>query len=70
MVKSILVRAVFQRWLKVKKTIIGGWFWSKGYFVITVNEYGTEKMIAKLCKGPGLEKENTQLKLNYERKLL
>jgi REP element-mobilizing transposase RayT len=50
MVKSIIARKVFKRCPEVKKQLWGGEFWGKGYFVNTVGQHGTERVIAKYVK--------------------
>ncbi|WP_456440121.1 IS200/IS605 family transposase [Psychroserpens sp.] len=68
-VKSIIAREVFVRCPEVKRQLWGGEFWGKGYFVNTIGQHGTEKLIAKYVKEQGLEKEYTQLKTNHQLKL-
>ncbi|MBT8244738.1 MAG: IS200/IS605 family transposase [Winogradskyella sp.] len=50
MIKSIVAREVFKRCPEVKKQLWGGEFWGKGYFVNTVSQHGTEKLIANYVK--------------------
>ncbi len=69
MVKSIIAREVFVRCPEVKKQLWGGEFLCKGYFVNTVGQHGTEKLIAKYGKEQGVEHDYTQLKKNYQLKL-
>ncbi|VAW11217.1 hypothetical protein MNBD_BACTEROID03-2546 [hydrothermal vent metagenome] len=69
MVKSIVAREVFKRCPEVKKQLWGGEFWGKGYFVNTVGQHGTEKVIANYVKGQGVEKEYKSLKKNNQLKL-
>ena len=69
MIKSIIAREVFKECPEVKKQLWGGEFWGKGYFVNTVGQYGTEKLIAKYVKNQGIEKEYKKLKTNHQLKL-
>ena len=54
-VKSVTAREVFSRAPEVKKKLWGGEFWGKGYFVNTVGQHGSEKVIAAYVKGQGGE---------------
>ena len=49
-VKSVTAREVFVRAPEVKKKLWGGEFWGKGYFVNTVGQHGSEKVIAEYVK--------------------
>ena len=70
MIKSLTAREVFKQCPLVKKQLWGGEFWGKGYFVNTVGQHGTEKMIAKYVHDQGVEGEYAVLKKNYQLKLL
>lgn len=37
----------------MKKKLLGGEFWSDGYFASTVGKHGDESMIANYVKGQG-----------------
>ena len=50
-VKSLTAREVFAKAPEVKKKLWGGQFWGKGYFVNTVGQHGSEKVIAEYVKG-------------------
>ena len=54
-VKSVTAREVFSRAPEVKRKLWGGEFWGKGYFVNTVGQHGSEKVIAAYVKGQGGE---------------
>ncbi|WP_299673091.1 IS200/IS605 family transposase [uncultured Polaribacter sp.] len=69
MIKSIIAREIFKRCPEVKKQLWGGEFWGKGYFVNTVGQHGTEKVIANYVKGQGIEKDYKKLKKNNQLKL-
>ena len=68
-IKSIIAREVFKNCPEVKQQLWGGEFWGKGYFVNTVGQHGTEKVIANYVKGQGLEKEYKSLKKDNQLKL-
>jgi len=44
-IKSITAKEVFKRHPEVKKELWGGEFWSDGYYVSSVGQYGNEKSI-------------------------
>jgi REP element-mobilizing transposase RayT len=52
-VKSLTAREVFARVPEVKKKLWGGEFWGKGYFLNTVGQHGSEKVIAEYVKRQG-----------------
>lgn len=56
-VKSVTAREVFTRAPEVKRKLWGGEFWGKGYFVNTVGQHGSEKVIAAYVKGQGGERD-------------
>ena len=60
-VKSVIAREVFARAPEVKKKLWGGEFWGKGYFVNTVGQHGSEKVIAAYVQGQGGQSEYRQL---------
>lgn len=60
-VKSVIAREVFARVPEVKKKLWGGEFWGKGYFVNTVGQHGSEKVIAAYVQGQGGQAEYCQL---------
>ncbi len=60
-VKSVIAREVFARVPEVKKKLWGGEFWGKGYFVNTVGQHGSEKVIAAYVQGQGGQSEYCQL---------
>jgi REP element-mobilizing transposase RayT len=51
--KSITAREVFARNPEVKKTLWGGNCWTEGYYVGSVGEHGTEKVITEYVKNQG-----------------
>lgn len=60
-IKSITAREIFKRIPSVKKALWGGEFWSKGYFVNTVSQFGNEKSIAEYVRKQGQEKAYKKL---------
>ncbi|MEK7803193.1 MAG: IS200/IS605 family transposase [Deltaproteobacteria bacterium] len=57
MVKSITAREIFRICPEVKQKLWGGEFWSDGYFINTVGQYGNENTIQKYIQARGKEKE-------------
>ena len=53
-VKSVIAREVFAKAPEVKKQLWGGEFWGKGFFVNTVGQHGSEKVIAEYVAGQGV----------------
>jgi len=60
-VKSVIAREVFAQAPEVKKKLWGGEFWGDGYFVNTVGQHGSEKVIAAYVQGQGGNGEYCQL---------
>jgi putative transposase len=52
-VKSLTAREVFAKAPEVKRMLWGGEFWGKGYFINTVRQHGSEKVIAEYVKDQG-----------------
>ena len=61
MIKSITAREIFRRVPSVKEALWGGEFWTKGYFINTVGQFGNEKTISAYVKKQGREKEYNKL---------
>ena len=59
--KSVTAREVFAKAPEVKRKLWGGEFWGKGYFVNTVGQHGSEKVIAEYVKRQGDGKDYRQL---------
>ena len=55
--KSISVREIFRRHMKIKKELWGGEFWSDGYYVATVGERGNWSKVEKYIQRQGKLKE-------------
>ena len=60
-VKSVIAREVFEKAPEVKQKLWGGAFWGEGYFVNTVGQHGSEKMIAAYVQGKRGKSEYRQL---------
>jgi REP element-mobilizing transposase RayT len=56
-IKSITAREIFKKVPSVKKQLWGGEFWTKGYFINTVSQFGNEKTITAYVKEQGREKQ-------------
>ena len=52
-VKSITARMIFQKHPEVKKKLWGGKFWTSGYYVNTVSQYGNFDTIENYVKNQG-----------------
>lgn len=60
-IKNITSREIFRRVPLVKKALWGGEFWSRGYFINTVGQFGNEKSITEYVKQQGRAKEYKKL---------
>ena len=61
-VKSITAKKIFKAHPEVKKKLWGGKFWTSGYYVNTVGQYGSFEMIQKYVQNQG--KKYTQIYRN------
>jgi putative transposase len=61
MIKSVTAREVFAQVPEVKKQLWGGEFWGKGYFINTVGQYSSEKVIAAYVQNQGGQGEYRQI---------
>ena len=52
-IKSIIAREIFSRNPEVKKDLWGGQFWTDGYYINTVGQYGNERVISEYVKNQG-----------------
>jgi REP element-mobilizing transposase RayT len=57
-IKSITARKIFEKCPEVKKKLWGGEFWTRGYYIGTVGEYGSEKVIQEYIRNQGRNLEN------------
>ena len=53
-IKSITAREMFRRQPEVKKFLWGGEFWTDGYYLNTVGQYGNLKMLENYVKKQGI----------------
>lgn len=71
-VKSITAKEIFQLHPEVKSKLWGGNFWTSGYYVNTVGQYGKEDVIQKYIQNQGEEKpvyksfNKNQLQLSFD----
>jgi REP element-mobilizing transposase RayT len=56
-IKSLTARKILEQNPEVKKALWGGKFWTDGYYVGTVGEHGTEKVITEYVKNQGRKAE-------------
>lgn len=56
-IKSITAKEVFKRHPEVKKSLWGGEFWGKGYYMNTVGRNHSENAIREYVRSQGKEKE-------------
>ncbi len=52
-IKSITAKMIFAAHPEVKKKLWGGEFWTKGYYINTVGQYGNEQTIKNYVKNQG-----------------
>ena len=52
-IKSITAIQIFEKHPEVKEKLWGGKFWTSGYYVNTVGQYGNSKMIKKYVQNQG-----------------
>jgi putative transposase len=65
-IKSITAKRIFRQHPEVKKLLWGGKFWTSGFYLNTVGQYGNESIIEKYVKDHGKNYKQiyrTQLKL-------
>ena len=65
-IKSITARELFKQYPEVQRSLWGGKFWTSGYYINTVGQYGNEAIIKEYVKKQGLEYQQiyrSQLKL-------
>jgi putative transposase len=55
-VKSIMAKEVFRLHSSVKEILWGGNFWTSGYYVNIVGQYGNEEVIKKYLREQGKKK--------------
>ena len=52
-IKSITAKTIFKHHPEVKKLLWGGKFWTSGFYLNTVGQYGNETIIKEYVKGHG-----------------
>ena len=52
-IKSITAKTIFKQHQEVKKLLWGGNFWTSGFYLNTVGQYGNETIIKKYVKDHG-----------------
>lgn len=52
-IKSVVAREVFKNHPEIKKLLWGGKFWTSGYYINTVGQYGNEKTIKNYVQNQG-----------------
>ena len=67
-IKSITAKKIFEMCPEVKKSLWGGEFWTRGYYVGTVGEHGDEQVITKYVKNQGRNPEGYE-KIHESRQL-
>jgi len=71
-VKSIAAKEIFRLHPAVKSKLWGGNFWTTGYYINTVGQYGNENVIQKYIQNRGEEKtvyeslKKNQLRITFE----
>ena len=65
LIKSVTAKRIFAEHPEVKKKLLGGEFWSDGYFVSTVRKFTSERVIKEYVKNQGKERDYKQLLLNF-----
>lgn len=48
-------KETFKQNPEVKQMLWGGKFWTRGYYINTVSQYGNEDVIAKYVKNQGMQ---------------
>jgi len=54
-IKSITAREMFKQHPEIKKFLWGGQFWTDGYYLNTVGQYGNLKMLENYVKKQGIK---------------
>ena len=63
-IKSITAREIFRRAPQVRRTLWGGAFWGKGYFINTVGRHGSEEVIRRYVERQGRAAQYERLHRN------
>lgn len=62
-IKSITAREMFKKFPQIKKELLGGEFWSKGYFINILSQHSSEEVIRKYVANQG---KNNKYKTVYK----
>lgn len=54
-IKSITARVIFKQHPEVKQQLFGGQFWTDGFYINTVGQYGNKDVIQRYVKNQGRE---------------
>jgi len=54
-IKSITAKEIFKKHPEVKVKLYGGQFWTDGYYINTVGQYGNKDMIQRYVKNQGMD---------------
>jgi REP element-mobilizing transposase RayT len=54
-IKSITAREIFKQHPEVKRFLWGGQFWTDGYYLNTVGQYGNLKILENYVKNQGIK---------------
>jgi REP element-mobilizing transposase RayT len=67
-IKSLTAKKIFEACPEVKKSLWGGEFWTRGYYVGTVGEHVDEQVISRYVKNQGRSPEGYE-KIHESRQL-
>ena len=56
-IKSLTARKIFESCPEVKKALLGGEFWTRGYYIGTVGEHGDEETVSRYVRNQGRNPE-------------
>jgi putative transposase len=56
-IKSITAKKILERYPEVKKTLWGGEFWTRGYYIGSIGKHGDEELIKNYVKNQGRNPE-------------
>ena len=56
-IKSITAKKIFEKYPEIKKTLWGGEFWTRGYYIGSTGKHGDEEMIKTYVRNQGRNPE-------------
>jgi len=59
-IKSIIAKQLFLSHPEIKKQLLGGSFWTSGFYINTVGQYGNESVIRNYVKNQGKQYQQIQ----------